>query len=325
MRIYGNNRALARISEHKLSGRLPHALLLFGDKGTGKHILADHIAMLHFCKNGEGAPCGQCSNCTRIEQHIHPDVIYIDCGETSVGKLREALKASYGLPVEGELRVYIMTEFQLFGRECQNTLLTFLEEPSEHTRFILTASNRSSILPTILSRTALIQTEPLTVAECAGALTEHGQAEDAERLAATYGGNLGMALKALSEKNATLYLDAAKEYVSALCNGEEYTALTIMHHLPQPKEDKRAPVRELVLAVQKLLHDAFVIAGGGEGTSGCDRELAKRLADKYDIAVLSDFCTEADRFAVTVSEVNFNLKITANAFTAALFAASDKM
>ena len=324
MRIYGNKHALERLSEHKLSGRLPHALLLFGDKGTGKRLLADYTAMLHFCKSGGDVPCGQCSSCTRIEQHIHPDVIYIDCGETSVGKLRELLKASYGLPVEGELRIYVMNEFQLFGRECQNTLLTFLEEPSAHTRFILTASNRSSILPTILSRTALIQTEPLTVAECVQALSEYGHSEEADNLAAMYGGNLGMALKALSEKNATLYLNAAREYVSALCNGEEYTALTIMHHLPQPKEDKRGPVRELVLAAQKLLHDAFVFAGGGEGTSSCDRELAKRLADSYDISVLSSFCAEAERFSVTVSEVNFNSKITANAFTAALFAAADK-
>lgn len=321
MRIYGNKRALERLFEHKRSGRLPHALLLFGDKGTGKHVLADYTAMLHFCKSG--TPCGQCDRCTRIEQHIHPDVIYLDCGKTSVGELREALRVSYGKPVEGELRVYIMTEFQLFSRECQNTLLTFLEEPTEHNRFILTASNRSSILPTILSRTALIQTEPLSIEECASALTELGHGQDAEKLSAVYGGNLGMALNALSEKNAAVYLEAAREYVSALCSGEEYKALTVIHRLPQPKEDKRAPLRELVLAAQRLLHDAFVIAGGGEGTSGCDPELAGRLAKKYRISVLNAFCAEAERFAVTVSEVNFNTKITANAFTAALFAAAD--
>ena len=321
MRIYGNKRALERLSEHKRSGRLPHALLLFGDKGTGKHVLADYTAMLHFCKSGD-TPCCQCSACTRIEQHIHPDVIYLDCGKTSVNALREALRLSYGKPVEGELRVYIMTEFQLFGRECQNTLLTFLEEPSEHNRFILTASNRSSILPTILSRTALIQTEPLTAAECAEALTELGHGEDAQKLAAMYSGNLGMALSALSEKNAAVYMDAAKAFVSALCSGEEYKALTVIHKLPQPKEDKRAPLRELVLTAQRLLHDAFVFAGGGEGTS--DPELAKALAQKYDIAVLNAFCEEAERFAVMVTEVNFNTKITANAFTAALFAAADK-
>lgn len=323
MRIYGNKRALERLDQYAESGRLPHALLLFGDKGTGKHLLADHTAMLHFCKS-ENPPCGQCPACTKTEQHIHPDVIYLDCGKTSVSELREALRASYGKPVEGELRVYIMTEFQLFSRECQNTMLTFLEEPSEHNRFILTASNRSSILPTILSRTALIQTEPLSAEECAEALTELGHGEEAQKLSAAYGGNLGMALNALSEKNAAIYLEAAREYAAALCSGEEYTALTVLHKLPQPKEDKRAPLRELVLAVQRILHDAFVFAGGGAGSSGCDTELAKRLAAKYGIAVLNRICTEAERFAVTVTETNFNSKITANAFTAALFAAADK-
>ena len=323
MRIYGNKRALERLDQYAGSGRLPHALLLSGDKGTGKHVLAYHTAMLHFCRSGD-APCGHCPNCTRIEQHIHPDVIYMDCGKTSVSELREALRASYGKPVEGELRVYIMAEFQLFSRECQNTLLTFLEEPSEHNRFILTASSRSSILPTILSRTALIQTEPLSVEECAAALTELGHGEEAGKLSAAYGGNLGMALNALSEKNAAVYLEAAREYVSALCSGEEYTALTVLHKLPQPKEDKRAPLRELILAVQRMLHDAFVFAGGGVGTSGCDPELSKRLAAKYGIAALNRICGEAERFAVTVTEVNTNTKMAANAFTAAIFAAAEK-
>ena len=325
MRIYGNKRALERLSQYSRSDRLPHSLLLFGDAGTGKRTVADYAAMLYFCKRcksgGSGAPCGECSSCTRIEQHIHPDVIYLDCGALSVTELREALRGSYGLPVEGSLRVYIMTEFQQFNRECQNALLTYLEEPSEHNRFILTASNRSGILPTILSRTALIQTEPLELSECAEALRDHGQADEAEKLAAMWGGNLGMALKALSEKNSGVYLDAAREFVSALCKGEEYTALTVFQRLPQPKEDKRAPVRELVLAAQRILHDAFLFASGGTGTSSCDPRLARQLAGRYDLSVLNGFCAVAERFAVTVTEVNFNSKITANAFTAALFSA----
>ena len=56
MKIYGNKRALERFDQYSGSGRLPHALLLFGDKGTGKHILADYAAMLHFCKSGD-PPC----------------------------------------------------------------------------------------------------------------------------------------------------------------------------------------------------------------------------------------------------------------------------
>ena len=322
MRIYGNKRALERLYEYRRSGRLPHSLLISGEVGTGKRTLADYAAMMYFCK--DEVPCGRCSDCTRTEQHIHPDVIYIDCGGLSVSELRELLRSSYGLPVEGDLRVYILTEFQLLNRECQNALLTYLEEPSEHTRFILTASNRSGILPTILSRTALIQTEPLDPAECAGALRELGHAEEAERLSVMYNGNLGMALKALSEKNAALYLEAAREYVSALCKGEEYTALTVIQRLPQPKDDKRGPVRELILGAGRILHDAFVIAGGGAGTSGCDIGLARQLADRYGIAALSAFCDEAERFGNTVTEINFNSKITANAFTAALFAVIDK-
>ncbi|MBD5116155.1 MAG: hypothetical protein HDT48_01400 [Ruminococcaceae bacterium] len=320
MEIYGNKSALKRLSEYKKSERMPHSLLFFGDAGTGKRTLADYTAMLYFCESGGTAPCMTCLNCERTEKHIHPDVIYINCENTSVTKLRETLRDSIGASVEGGIRVYIFSEFQFFNRECQNALLTYLEEPSDKIRFILTASNKNGILPTILSRIALIQTEPLTVSECENALKDRGTPDDeAEKLARMYKGNLGMSLMALESKNAAVYFDFAKEYAEAVYNGEEYKALTVIQRLPQPKDDKREPARMLVAETAKLFHDAFARSCGGKASCGCDERLAEKLAEKYSVSLLGELCEVSQHYNGIVSNIYFNSKVTLNAFTARIF------
>lgn len=325
MEIYGNKEALRRLSEYKEQDRMPHSLLFFGDSGTGKRTLAYYTAMLYFCEKNGSAPCMSCLNCERIEKKIHPDVIYVDCGNTPVLQLRTILKDSFGASVEGGIRVYILSEFQLFNRECQNTLLTYLEEPSDKVRFILTASNKNGILPTILSRISLIRTEALSEAECAEALAKSGVSrEEAEKLAKTYKGNLGQAFKAMDSKNADLYFAIAKEYGEAALKGSEYRALAAAAKLPQPKEDKREPVRVLITETSKLFHDAFALAGGGKASCGCDGALSLRIAEKYPMSVLNELCEISRYFCGVVSNIYFNSKVTSDAFTARIFKALQK-
>lgn len=320
MEIYGNKEAVKRLSEYRANGRMPHSLLFFGDSGTGKRTLAFYTAMLYLCEKGGDTPCMKCLNCERTEKRIHPDVIYVDGEKTSVVQLREILKDSYGASVEGGIRVYILSEFQVLNRECQNALLTHLEEPSDMVRFILTASNKNGILPTILSRTALIRTYPLSPRECETALKKEGiSGEEAEKTARTYKGNLGLALKALENKNTRLYFAAVREYAEAVLKGDEYFALRAFAKLPQTKEDKREPVRILVTETAKLFHDALASAEGGKPSCGCDVELAKRLAEKYPPAVLNELCGITKRFSDIVSSVYFNTKSASDAFTAGIF------
>lgn len=323
MKIYGNKQALEQLKRYSDSGRMPHSLMFCGNDGTGKRTLADFTAMLYFCGERE-KPCMKCSDCRRIGEHIHPDVIYADCGDMSVADLRELLRGSFATPVEGKLRVYILSNFHFARKDCQNVLLTFLEEPSDSVRFILTASEKNAVLPTILSRVALIPTCELSPKECEAALKEMGVTEGADKLAAMFGGNLGQALKAAKDKNGTLYFDLAREYIAALLEYHEYKALAVTRRIPQPKEDKRGPLKAVVAAAGNIIHDAFVISQGGTPSCGCDAELSRRLAEKYPPFVLNEMCSKAAEFTEITSRVNFNAVLTANAFTAALFGAAEK-
>lgn len=319
MKIYGNRQALQRLSEYGKNNRLPHSLLFFGDAGTGKRTLADYTAMLYFCLEKGSAPCMECENCRRAEQHIHPDIIYAECSELKAKYLKETLlPTTYEKAVEGGLKVYILTEFQLLNNECQNALLTYLEEPSPTVRFILTASNRNGILPTILSRTAAVQTFKLSREECEAALSDKG-IQNAKELSEVYSGNLGLALKAATDKNAALYLELAKDFCSSVIGKNEYNALTLLLQLPQPKEDKRMPLRIIVGETEKIFHDGLVAAMGGKPSVGCCPELSEKAAKTFSPAVLNRIAGETVSFSKNVTENNFNSKITANAFVSAIF------
>lgn len=320
MKIYGNSRALERLHSYASRGRLPHSLLFFGDSGTGKRTLADYTAMLYFCEKAGETPCMSCNSCERVEKHIHPDVIYADCADTSAEEMRGLLKSTFELPVEGDIRVYILTEFQLLNRECQNALLTYLEEPSERIRFILTASNRNGILPTILSRTALIQTEPLSASECEQALEDRG-CENARQLASDCNGNLGLALKMASDKNSAVYIELSKELAKYVCEKQEHSAFMLMQRLPQPKDDKREPVRAVINETARIFHDAFVYAEGGTPASGCCQGLSREMAERLSPTELNCICESAEKFSRAVTDTNFNSRITSNAFIAAIFSA----
>ena len=324
MKLYGNSRALERLHSYASKERLPHALLFFGDSGTGKKTLADYTAMLYFCEKSGTVPCMSCHSCERTEKHIHPDVIYADCANTSAEEMRELLKSTFELPVEGRLRVYILSEFQLLNRECQNALLTYLEEPSDRIRFILTASNRNGILPTILSRTALIQTEPLSVSECEQALKDKS-CENAKQLAENSNGNLGLALKMASDKNAAVYIALSRELAEYVCQRAEYDALMLMQRLPQPKDDKREPVRAVITEAERIFHDAFVYAEGGTPASSRSRELSKEMSERFSPSELNRLCETAGSFSRMVTDTNFNSKITAGAFIAEIFSALDNI
>lgn len=320
MKIYGNKQALDRLSEYFASDRFPHALLFFGDSGTGKKALADYTAMQLLCSEKKSVPCMNCQNCKRIEQHIHPDVIYSHCSGLSIDDMRGVLKTAFEKPLEGQIKIFVFYEFQLLEQKTQNVALTFLEEPLPSVKFILTASNRNGILPTILSRVAALQTQKLTESECCEALAEQG-IENSRQLAQTYGGNLGMAIKAAEDKNSVEYLERAKEFCGYIIDKNEYKAINLLLHLPQPKENKREPLRILVTETEKIFHDGFVISAGGKGGCGCCKELSQRLAQSFSIQVLNKICDEAVKFSKSVTENNFNAKITSYAFVSAIFSA----
>ena len=146
-----------RIVENALrSGRLHHAILLSGPRGTGKTTMARLIARAVNCKgNKDGSvdPCGVCSACEAMARGEVIDVVEIDAAShTGVDGVREIVDGAGYRPVMMSYRVYIIDEVHMLSRAAFNALLKTLEEPPPHLRFLFATTEVEKVPLTVLSR-----------------------------------------------------------------------------------------------------------------------------------------------------------------------------
>lgn len=135
-------------------GRLGHAFILTGIRGTGKTTTARIIARALNCHAGPTPePCGTCSSCTAIAQERSMDVIEIDAASrTSVDDIREIIEASRYKAVSSSYKIYIIDEVHMLSKSAFNALLKTLEEPPAHVKFIFATTEINKVPATILSR-----------------------------------------------------------------------------------------------------------------------------------------------------------------------------
>ena len=212
--VVGHEKAVALLDRSLKSGRLAHAYLFVGPPHVGKMRLAVELAKALNCE-GQERPCGQCSQCVRIEKMKHADVHVIGINgrtEISIDQMREMQHAANLKPFEGRHRVFVVDGAERLSHEATNCLLKTLEEPPPDVQLILLVSNERLLLGTVLSRCQRLEMRPLPVAAVHRALTERwGLGEErATLLAQLCGGCLGWAVtvkdddRALNERSEKL-------------------------------------------------------------------------------------------------------------------------
>ncbi len=155
--IIGQKEIKKHLQKAITGGKVSHAYIINGEKGMGKHMLAEAFVQTLFCEEKGEDACEKCAECGRIRRKNHPDVIYIlpEEGKKNIGVeyLKEALVSDvYIRPYAREMKVYIIPDADLLNTSCQNAILKTIEEPPDYVRLLLLTENSKRLLPTIRSR-----------------------------------------------------------------------------------------------------------------------------------------------------------------------------
>ena len=137
--VKGQNHIVQTLKNQIISGRVGHAYLFCGTRGTGKTTIAKIFARVVNCENPvDGSPCNECAACRIISSGSSMNVVEIDAASNNgVENIREIREQVQYPPTEGRYRVYIIDEVHMLSSGAFNALLKTLEEPPSYVIFIL--------------------------------------------------------------------------------------------------------------------------------------------------------------------------------------------
>ena len=319
MRLYGKKTLKERLDTIAARDHLPHAIMLYGEKGTGRRVMANYIAKLFMC----GAPpCEDCPTCSKINANAHPDVIFVkrECGgkygldESKSGQvsIRRIMESVVVKPNDGDIKVYIFEDSDEMSVQIQNTLLKLIEEPAPFLRFVFTCENTDSIIETIRSRVTEFEVPRASVEECAQLLIDSGHpAAQSKELAETLSGNIGKCLDILSGEGDTPFMETARRAADAIGRKDAYSLAAALS-----EQTGRTEFATVLGYLTEILRDALSKRCGGT-LSSCGRKEAEAIAASHSEEQLLDMLDAVFKVSSDAA-LNLNLALSASYLTTKL-------
>ena len=180
--IVGQEPIVRTLKNQLRSGRISHAYLFCGTRGTGKTSTAKIFAKAINCLSPvDGEPCGQCALCQAMEEGRSVNVLELDAASNNgVDHIREIREEVKYPPTEGKYKVYIIDEVHMLSTGAFNALLKTLEEPPEHVIFILATTDPQKVPATILSRCQRVDFHRISLEQIAMTLADYVRREGAQ-------------------------------------------------------------------------------------------------------------------------------------------------
>jgi DNA polymerase-3 subunit gamma/tau len=279
--VVGQAHVVAAVRNAVRDGRVGHAYLFSGPRGTGKTTIARLLAKTLNCTNraDDGDACGVCDNCVAIADGRFLDLFELDAASNNgVEAMRDLTESVHlGLGPASSAKVYLIDEVHMLSAGASNALLKTLEEPPAHVVFVLATTGPEKVLPTIRSRTQHYEFTLLSLDEIVGHLTwvceQEGISADPgalEILARAAAGSMRDALSLLDQAIAHGALDVEEvgslfggtgfemrmAVLEAIGNEDPAGALVAVGDLLDAGFDPRRITEDLLLTAR----DAFLLA-----------------------------------------------------------------
>ncbi len=199
--IIGQEHIVEHMKSAIRDGKISHAYIIAGEKGSGKKLLANTYAMAIQCEEGGIEPCGMCRSCKQALSGNNPDIKYITHEKPnviSVDEIRVQLNSDIAIkPYARPRKIYIIDEAEKMNAQAQNAMLKTIEEPPEYAVILLLVTNPGLLLPTILSRCILLSIRSVNRSRIAALLKDkYGTSEYMADLAAGFSdGIIGRAIE----------------------------------------------------------------------------------------------------------------------------------
>ena len=324
--VVGQEHVTETLQRQVAEGRLSHAYLFTGTRGTGKTTCAKILAKAVNCEHPEnGNPCNKCPSCLGIESGGFLDVMELDAASNNgVDHVRALRDEAIYSPAQVKKRVYIIDEVHMLSIAAFNALLKILEEPPEHLMFILATTELHKVPATILSRCQRFAFRRILPREIVGRLNyiaeQEGidlQPDGAELLAHIADGALRDALSLLDQCAAAggtidsaAVLDAlglagnlqTAQLMDCVLRRDTKAALLLLHRLYGSGKDVGAVLGELSALARDLLISKTAPEGGAALlTGGYDGQTMDSLLRQADSARLIAICTTLQRTAADMN------------------------
>ena len=324
--VVGQEHVTETLQRQVAEGRLSHAYLFTGTRGTGKTTCAKILAKVVNCEHPEnGNPCNKCSSCLGIESGGFLDVMELDAASNNgVDHVRALRDEAIYSPAQVKKRVYIIDEVHMLSIAAFNALLKILEEPPEHLMFILATTELHKVPATILSRCQRFAFRRILPREIVGRLNYIAEQEGidlrpdgAELLAHIADGALRDALSLLDQCAAAggtidsaAVLDAlglagnlqTAQLMDCVLRRDTKAALLLLHRLYGSGKDVGAVLGELSALARDLLISKTAPEGGAALlTGGYDSQTMDGLLRQADSARLIAICTTLQRTAADMN------------------------
>lgn len=198
--VVGHESIIGHFRSSIEQGKVAHAYLIHGEKGTGKKMLAGLFAKTLECEAGGTDPCGICRSCVQCDSGNQPDIIWVTHEKPtviSVDDIREQVNKDIIVrPYSSRYKVYIIPEAELMNPQAQNALLKTIEEPPEYAVLMLLTNNIDKMLPTIISRCITLNLKPVGELDMMEYLSRMGVPATKAKFCVGFAfGNLGKAVR----------------------------------------------------------------------------------------------------------------------------------